>query len=130
MRRVPAATAFALLLLCAAPAPAAPAAGGFSSDVDTVQIISANVGGKNVFIPSTIVVVAGKPVTLSIFNTTDVPHGFAIPGLGIQEVLPVGEEHAIKLPALEGGKVYRVQCQLHAAHRGGTLVVLPAADAK
>ena len=32
---------------------------GFESDVDTIQIISANVGGKNVFIPSTIVVTSG-----------------------------------------------------------------------
>ena len=98
---------------------------GFTSDVDTIQIVSANVGGKNVFIPSTIVVTGGKPVTLSIFNTTDVPHGFAIPGIKIEAVLPVQEELAVKLPALEGGHVYQVNCQLHPAHRTATLVVLP-----
>lgn len=117
-----------LLLACLAVAPApAVRAEGFESDVDTVMIVSALVGGKNVFIPSTIVVTAGKPVTLSIFNTTDVPHGFAIPGLGIQEILPVQQEHVVKLPSLEGGKVHRIQCHLHEPHRGGTLVVLPAA---
>ena len=103
-------------------------ADGFESDTDTVQVVSANVGGKNVFIPSTIVVVAGKPITLSIFNTTDVPHGFAIPGLGVQEVLEVQKEHVVKLPTLKGGKVYGINCQLHPAHRTGTLVVLPAAN--
>ena len=114
----------ACLGLLAAPA----GADGFESDTDTVQVVSANVGGKNVFIPSTIVVVAGKPVTLSIFNTTDIPHGFAIPGLGVQEVLEVQKEHVVKLPTLKGGKVYGINCQLHPAHRTGTLVVLPAAD--
>jgi hypothetical protein len=32
-----------------------------------------------------------------------VPHGFAIPGIKIETVLPVQEELAVKLPALEGG---------------------------
>jgi heme/copper-type cytochrome/quinol oxidase subunit 2 len=124
MRQVFAVLAF--LLTCVGAGSSA-RADGFVSDVDTIQIVSALVGGKNVYIPATIVVTSGKPVTLSIFNTTDVPHGFAIPGLGIAEVLPVQQEHVVKLPALEGGKIYRMQCQLHEPHRGGTLVVLPAA---
>jgi heme/copper-type cytochrome/quinol oxidase subunit 2 len=117
---------FLIAWLVAVSAPAVHA-DGFTSDVETIQIVSALVGGKNVFIPSTIVVVSGKPITLSIFNTTDVPHGFAIPGLGIAEILPVQQEHVVKLPALEAGKLHHIQCQLHAPHRGGTLVVLPAA---
>lgn len=124
----PASLVLALAIVLLAAAGAAPAAAddeGFSSDVETVQIISANVGGKNIFIPGTLVVVAGKPVTLSIFNTTDVPHGFAIPGLKIETVLPPQVETEVKLPALEGGKVYAIHCQLHAPHRGATLVVLP-----
>ena len=120
--------ALAAFALGAGAIPATARADGFESDVDTIQVVSANVGGKNVFIPSTIVVVAGKPVTLSVFNTTDVPHGFAIPGLSIQEVLPGQQEHPIKLPALKGGKVYAINCQLHPAHRTATLVVLPADD--
>jgi heme/copper-type cytochrome/quinol oxidase subunit 2 len=120
---------FALALAACFGMLAGPAgADGFESDTDTVQVVSANVGGKNVFIPSTIVVVAGKPVTLSIFNTTDIPHGFAIPGLGVTEVLEVQKEHVVKLPTLKGGKVYGINCQLHPAHRTGTLVVLPAAN--
>jgi len=124
MRQASAAVAFVLACACAS---AAVHADGFESDVETIQVVSTLVGGKNVYIPATIVVTSGKPITLSIFNTTDVPHGFAIPGLGIAEVLPVQQEHVVKLPALEGGKIYGIQCQLHAPHRGGTLVVLPAA---
>ena len=59
--------------------------------------MTTELGGKNVFIPSTIVVTAGHPVKLSIFNTTDVPHGFAIPALNVAEVLPAKAEHEIEL---------------------------------
>ena len=97
----------------------------FTSDVSTVQVVSALVGGKNLFIPSTIVVTDGGPRTLSVFNTTEMPHGFAIPALGIQVVLPPGEETAIQLPKLEARQVLRIGCHMHPAHRGGTLVVLP-----
>ena len=99
---------------------------GFTSDVTTVQVVSALVGGKNVFIPSTIVVTDGGPRTLSVFNTTEMPHGFQIQALGIETVLPPGQETLIALPALQGGQVLHVGCQLHPAHRGATLVVLPA----
>jgi len=102
-------------------------ADGFESDASTVQVITALVGGKNVFIPSTIVVTSGRDVTLSIFNTTDTPHGFRIQSLGIEDVLPPGQEHEVKLGRLAAGKIHRIDCQLHAAHRGATLVVLPGA---
>lgn len=103
-------------------------AGGYWSDVSSVQVISAVVGGKNVFIPSTIVLTDGGPRTLKLFNTTDAPHGFAIDGLGIEEVLPVREEVEIALPPLVGGNVYRIHCQLHPPHRSATLVVLHGAS--
>ncbi len=98
---------------------------GYHSDASSVQLISAVIGGKNVFVPSTVVVTAGKPQTLSIFNTTDNPHGFAIPGLDVQTVLPAGEETQIDLPALAGGEIYRIACHLHPPHRGASLVVVP-----
>jgi heme/copper-type cytochrome/quinol oxidase subunit 2 len=99
---------------------------GFTSDTGTVQIVTTQIGGKNVFIPSTIVVTSGHPVKLSIFNTTDVPHGFQIPALNIAEVVPPQKEYEIELPALEPHQVLQIKCHLHAAHRTATLVVLPA----
>ena len=98
---------------------------GYHSDATSVQLISAVVGGKNIFIPSTVVVTAGAPQVLSVFNTTDKPHGFAIPGLDVQIVLPAGEEIQIDLPALEGGEIYRIGCHLHPPHRSASLVVVP-----
>ena len=97
---------------------------GFRSDVSTTQMVSAFIGA-NVYIPATIVVVAGRPHTLSIYNATEQPHGFAIQGLGIETVLQPGVATEVALPSLEARRVHRVHCQLHGAHRGATLVVLP-----
>ena len=99
---------------------------GFTSDTSTIQIVTTELGGKNVFIPSTIVVTSGHPVKLSIFNTTDVPHGFAIPALKVAEVIPAKAEHEIELPALEDHQLLQIKCHLHEKHRTATLVVLPA----
>ena len=98
---------------------------GYHSDAASIQLISAVVGGKNIFIPSTVVVTGGAPQTLSVFNTTDKPHGFAIPGLDVQVVLLAGEETQIDLPPLAGGEIYRIGCHLHPPHRSATLVVVP-----
>ncbi len=103
---------------------------GFTSDTGTIQVVTTELGGKNVFIPSTIVVTSDHPVTLSIFNTTKVPHGFHIPALGISEVLPAQAEHEIALPPLDGHQVLGIACHLHTAHRTATLVVLPARKPK
>jgi hypothetical protein len=130
--RLRGARAFALLALIAASAgcrgPARHEArhDGFTSDTSTIQVVTTELGGKNVFIPSTIVVTSGHPVKLSIFNTTDVPHGFAIPALNIAEVLPPKAEHEIELPALEGHQILQIKCHLHEKHRTATLVVLPS----
>jgi hypothetical protein len=104
---------------------AAGASAGYHSEVSEIQVISAVVGGKNIFIPSTIVVTAGRPQTLTVFNTADKPHGFAIRGLSIEKVLNPGEETRVELPALEGYEIYTIGCQLHPPHRTATLVVVP-----
>ena len=100
------------------------AAGRYTSDSTTVQVVSALVGGKNVYIPSTIVVTGGERYSLSLYNTTETPHGFRISGLAIETVLPPREEHRLELPVLEGGRIYHIHCQLHPGHRTGKLVVL------
>jgi hypothetical protein len=99
---------------------------GYSDDRSVVQVVSANVGGKNVFIPSTIVVTEGAGRKLSVFNTTDQPHGFAIPGLGVEVVLQPGAEQEIVLPTLEAHRLYAINCHLHPPHRSATLMVVPA----
>ncbi len=123
-RRVLALVAPALLAGCVATVGGQ--GGGFEAEVTQVQMISALVGGKNIFIPSTVVVTSGSGRSLSVFNTVDQPHGFQIPALGIEVVLQPGEEYVVELPTLEGGHVYAINCHLHPPHRGASLVVLPA----
>lgn len=98
---------------------------GFSDDRSQVQVVTTNIGGKNVFIPSTIVLTAGAGRSLSLFNTTDQPHGFAIPGLGFEVVLLPGQEQTALLPTLEAHRIYAITCHLHPPHRGATLLVVP-----
>ena len=98
---------------------------GFSDDRKQVQVVTTNIGGKNVFIPSTIVLTAGAGRSLSVFNTTDQPHGFAIPGLGLEVVLLPGQEQTVALPTLEAHRIYAITCHLHPPHRGATLMVVP-----
>ena len=98
---------------------------GFSDDRSVVQVVTTNVGGKNVFIPSTIVLTAGAGRKLSLFNTTDQPHGFAIAGLGVEVVLAPGQEQIVELPTLEAHRIYAIGCQMHPAHRTATLMVVP-----
>lgn len=97
----------------------------FRGDSSPIQIVTTQVGGKNVFIPSTVVLTGGRAHELSVFNTTESAHGFRIPELGIEEILAPGQETLVSLPALEGGHVYRIDCHLHPPHRTATLVVLP-----
>lgn len=99
------------------------ATGHAEGEPDAIEIVSTNLQGKNIFIPSTIVVEAGKPQALSIFNTTDTPHGFAIDAANVQAILPAGEEYRIELPAMKPG-IYKVYCQLHPPHRAAQLLVV------
>lgn len=102
------------------------AGGGFVDERDTVQMVSTLIGGKNVFIPSTVVLTEGSGRTLTIYNTTDKPHGFRIPSLGVEAILTNGEETVVALPPLESGRIYNMMCHLHPPHRHATLMVVPA----
>ena len=91
-----------------------------------VQVLNVKLGTRVTFLPSTIVVTAGAGRKLSIFNDTDTPHGFRIPGLAVEALLPPGEETLVELPPLVGQQIYSIECHLHVPHRHASLVVLPA----
>ena len=82
------------------------------------------------FVPSQIEVVEGETVRLRI-RSVDVMHGIAIPGLGISERLPPGQDVVIEFEADTPGQ-YPFECSLfcgagHAVMTGG-VVVLSATD--
>ncbi len=97
---------------------------GYIDARNEAQMVSTVVGGKNVFIPSTVVLREGGGRSLTIYNTTEKPHGFRIQTLGIERVLQPGQETVIALPPLEGGVIHEMQCHLHPPHRTGALVVV------
>lgn len=99
---------------------------GFVDDRDVVQVLNTKIGTRVTFVPATIVVTAGTGRKLSIFNDTDAPHGFRIPGLALEVLLPAGEETLVELPPLTGPQIYGIECHLHVPHRHASLVVVPA----
>ena len=99
---------------------------GFVDDRDVVQVLNTKIGTRVTFVPATIVVTAGTGRKLSIFNDTDAPHGFKIPGLAVEVLLPAGQETLVELPPLVGPQIYGIECHLHVPHRHASLVVLPA----
>jgi hypothetical protein len=99
---------------------------GFVDDREVVQVLNTRIGTRITYVPATIVVTAGTGRKLSIYNDTEAPHGFRIPGLALEVLLPAGEETVVELPPLAGPQIYAIDCHLHVPHRHASLVVLPA----
>jgi len=112
-----------LALLAALPAPAR------AADQATMSFTVVNVEyeGSKIWIPATLTVKQGTKVTIKLIN--NVPsdpnqHGFAIPAYNIAEIVNRGEPKQIEFTADKEG-IFPIICQLHPAHVGGELVVLP-----
>ena len=83
--------------------------------------------GSKLWLPGTITVKKGTKVTVKLIN--NVPsdpnqHGFAIPAFNVAEVVTRGEPKTVEFTADKAG-IFPIICQLHPAHVGGQLVVLP-----
>lgn len=109
--------------------------------VDLTFYALENVGGKKVWYPPTqILTLAGRPGTPVLFkvtNETSAEHGFELSAdarfqaptsMHIKLVLKPGETKYIGIPTSDltyvtAGGVLTYQCQLHAAHLGGQLLI-------
>jgi len=92
-----------------------------------LTIVNMEYEGSKVWVPSTIVAKKGAKVTLKLINNVKADpnqHGFAIPAYNIAEVVNRGEPKTVEFTASKEG-VFPFICQLHPAHVGGQLVVLP-----
>ena len=90
-------------------------------------VVNIEYEGSKVWTPATLVVKKGTLVKLKLIN--NVPsdpnqHGFAIPAYNIAEVVTRGEPKTLEFKADKDG-IFPINCQLHPAHVGGQLVVLP-----
>lgn len=67
------------------------------------------------------------PITFKLVNKMDADHGFAIDGMGVKQVVKPGEEATVTVLRSDlapGVSVFKYYCHLHAAHVGGSLLVL------
>ena len=90
-------------------------------------VVNIEYEGSKVWTPGTLVVKKGTLVKVKLINNVASDpnqHGFAIPAYNIAEVVTRGEPKAIEFKADKEG-IFPITCQLHPAHVGGELVVLP-----
>lgn len=81
--------------------------------------------GTKIWLPGTLTVRKGTKVTLKLINNAPSgQHGFAIPEFNVAEVVDKGEPKTVEFTATKTG-IFPIICQLHPAHVGGQLVVLP-----
>jgi heme/copper-type cytochrome/quinol oxidase subunit 2 len=90
-------------------------------------VVNVEYEGTKIWVPTTLVVKKGTKVKVKLIN--NVPsdpnqHGFAIPAYNVAEVVNRGEPKQVEFTASKEG-VFPIICQLHPAHVGGELVVLP-----
>ena len=90
-------------------------------------VVNIEYEGSKVWTPATLVVKKGTLVKLTLINKVPSDpnqHGFAIPAYNIAEIVNRGEPKTIEFKADKDG-IFPIICQLHPAHVGGELVVLP-----
>ena len=121
MRPMPIACLMALGILAAPPIVRAEA------PTMSFTVVNIEYEGTKVWTPATLVVKKGTLVKVKLIN--NVPsdpnqHGFAIPAYNVAAVVTRGTPETVEFTADKEG-VFPINCQLHPAHVGGELVVLP-----
>ena len=105
----------------------APVAGQAAEGSMSFTVVNVEYEGTKIWVPSTIVARKGQTVRLTLVNKVPSDpnqHGFAIPAFGVAAVVTRGENQTVTFTADKDG-VFPTTCQLHPAHVGGQLVVLP-----
>ncbi len=132
MRAMVMVRAMAVAIACAGLmvlAASAARAQGAASDQKSFTVAAEQINKNKFWLPSTITVNQGDKVKLTLKNDiegADNTHGFSIPAYNVTEVVTRGEPKTVEFTADKPG-VFPYICQLHPAHIGGELVVLPAA---
>ena len=93
----------------------------------TQTLVSVEIDGAKFWLPGTVVAKKGQTVRLTLMNkipSEPSQHGFSIAAFGVAEVINRGETKTVTFKADRTG-IFPINCQLHPAHVGGQLVVLP-----
>jgi nitrosocyanin len=116
-----------LALLVASGLLAAPSAVRADAPTMSFTVVNIEYEGTKVWTPGTLVVKKGTLVKVRLINnvpTDPNQHGFAIPAFNVAAVVTRGTPETVEFTADKEG-VFPITCQLHPAHVGGELVVLP-----
>jgi nitrosocyanin len=115
-------------LVAAAARPAIAADSGSASNEKKFTVVAEQVGKSKWWFPSNIMVNQGDKVTLVLKNEiegADITHGFELDGYDIKEVVTRGVPKTVTFTADKPG-IFHYYCQLHPAHIGGDLLVVPS----
>ena len=102
-------------------------AGSVPAAEQSFTVVNVEYEGSKMFVPATLVVHQGDHVKIKVVNNIKSDpnqHGFAIPDYKIEKVVTRGEPQEVEFDASQAG-IFPIKCQLHPAHVGGQLVVLP-----
>jgi nitrosocyanin len=107
-------------------------AGNARGAEQSFTVVNVEYEGSKLFVPATLVVHQGDHVKIKVVNNIKSDpnqHGFAIADYKIEKVVTRGEPQDVEFDATKAG-IFPIKCQLHPAHVGGELVVLPAENGK
>jgi plastocyanin len=99
----------------------------YADAVHQFTVVNIEYEGSKIWVPSTLVVHKGDTVKIKLINNVKSDpnqHGFAISAFNVAAVVTRGEPKEIEFTADKAG-IFPIFCQLHPAHVGGQLVVLP-----
>jgi heme/copper-type cytochrome/quinol oxidase subunit 2 len=114
-------------LLAAMARPAMAQGSGADSNQRTFTMVAEQVNKSKFWFPSVIMVNQGDKVKLVLKNEiegADITHGFTLPAFGVTEVVTRGVPKTVTFTADKAG-IFNYWCQLHPAHIGGELLVIP-----
>ncbi len=121
----------AALALCgfiaAAAMPAMAEEASSAANEKTFTVVAEQINKTKFWLPSNIMVNQGDKVKLVLKNDVegaDNTHGFTIPAYGLTEVVTRGVPKTVTFTADKAG-IFPYSCQLHPAHVGGELLVIP-----
>ena len=90
-----------------------------------ITLVNYETDGVKQWLPGTIIVKKGDDVELTLIN--NVPsgeHGFFIPDYGVKKHVKKGVKEVLTFKADKDG-LFTMKCDLHPAHVGGQLLVMP-----
>lgn len=90
-----------------------------------ITLVNYETDGVKQWLPGTVIAKKGDDVEITLIN--NVPsgeHGFFIPAFNVTKVVKKGVKEVVTFKADKEG-LHTMKCQLHPAHVGGQLLVLP-----